>query len=237
MNTVEPTVPPARVPAWMAVCLALLMAGAAGVGQHFRPEAQQPRSTPDDRFVLERDVPRQFGDWQLVNHGSSIVTNPEIQQVIDRLYSQVLTRTYRNAAGYTIMLSIAYGEDQRGGLQAHRPEVCYPGQGFELLSNEEALIQTPLGGIEGRRLVTRNGRRHEPVTYWFNIGGKPVTGRLQRRLEEVRLVMTGQAPDGLLFRVSSIDPQSSQALLEHERFVGQLLAALQPEVRKKLSGL
>jgi EpsI family protein len=226
------------VPRWVAVVTAVMMAATAAVGHSLQPEPQQQRTVAAEaRFVLERDVPRQFGDWRLVNDASGVVTNPELQQVIDRLYSQVLTRTYRNTAGYTIMLSIAYGEDQRGGLQAHRPEVCYPGQGFELLSNESAMISTPLGPIDGRRLITQNGRRHEPVTYWFNIGGKTVSGRLQRRMEEVRLVFTGQAPDGLLFRVSSIDQQSERALQEQERFVGQLLAAVQPDVRKKLAGL
>lgn len=226
-----------QVHRWVPTVLLLLMAATAAIGHGFRPEEQQQRVASDARFLLERDIPQQFGDWRLVSHASGIVTNPEIQQTIERLYSQVLTRTYRNSAGYSIMLSIAYGEDQRGGLQAHRPEVCYPGQGFEVLTNDDAAILTPLGSIEGRRLATRNGRRHEPVTYWFNIGGKPVTGRLQRRLEEVRLVMTGRAPDGLLFRVSSIDPQTERALHEHEQFVGQLLAAVHPDVRKKLAGL
>ncbi len=226
-----------QVSRWVVAVLLGMMFLAAAVGQGFRPEPAQQKTASDTRFMLERDVPQQFGDWHAVNNASTVVTNPEIQQAIDRLYSQVLTRSYRNAAGYTIMLSIAYGEDQRGGLQAHRPEVCYPAQGFELLSNEVVDIATPFGAVDGRRLLTRNARRHEPVTYWFNIGGKPVTGRLQRRLEEVRLVMTGQSPDGLLFRVSSIDQESERALREQEQFIGQLLASLQPDVRKKIAGL
>jgi EpsI family protein len=39
---------------------------------------------------------------------------------------------YVNASGYRIMLSLAYGSDQRGALQAHKPEVRYPAQGFTL---------------------------------------------------------------------------------------------------------
>ena len=33
--------------------------------------------------------------------------------------------------GRQIMLSIAYGEDQRDGMKLHYPEVCYPAQGFQ----------------------------------------------------------------------------------------------------------
>ena len=35
---------------------------------------------------------------------------------------------------------MAYGDDQRGGLQAHRPEVCYPAQGFKLGKVEDGTL-------------------------------------------------------------------------------------------------
>ena len=105
------------------------------------------------------------------------------------------------------------------------------------MSNEEAQIITVLGTISGRQLVTRNGSRHEPVTYWFNVGDKPVSGRLERRLEEIRLVLSGMVPDGLLFRVSSVDPQTERALREQERFIAQMMLALRPDVRRKMAGL
>ena len=50
------------------------------------------------------------------------------------------------------MLSMAYGDDQRGGLQAHRPEVCYPAQGFKLGKVEDGSLSTSFGNIEVRRL-------------------------------------------------------------------------------------
>src|SRR6267378_4531886 len=89
------------------------------------------------------------------------------QALLDKLYSQILTRTYVNSAGYRIMLSLAYGSDQRGSLQAHKPEVCYPAQGFALQANEAASIATSYGAIPVRRLLTSLGARKEPVTYWF----------------------------------------------------------------------
>jgi len=51
---------------------------------------------------------------------------------LDKLYSQILNRVYVNATGYRIMLLLAYGSDQHGSLQADKPEVCYPAQGFAL---------------------------------------------------------------------------------------------------------
>ena len=137
------------------------------------------------------------------------------------------------------MLSLAYGNDQSvgGGFQAHRPEVCYPAQGFSLLTNREGLLRTEFGGIPVRRLSTSLGSRQEPVTYWINLGGTPVATTLQRRLIEVRLGLTGHIPDGLLFRLSSIDDNPEHAFKVQETFVDDLLRAVPPIDRRRLAGL
>ncbi|MBL8330817.1 MAG: EpsI family protein [Rubrivivax sp.] len=222
---------------WLAPLLFVLMAAVATLGHWVQPSTDQRQSEASARFVLEKEIPTSFGSWRVVPHAVGVVANPEIQEILDRVYSQILTRTYIGPDGYRIMLSMAYGEDQRGGLQAHRPEVCYPAQGFELLSNELAGIVTPQGSIAGRRLITRLGTRAEPLTYWFSVGDKPVTGRLERRMEEVKLVLKGVPPDGLLFRVSSIDPDSRRGFEQQQRFVAELINALPPQTRKKISGL
>ncbi len=223
---------------WLGATLLVLMVLTAGIGHQFKPRPQDARDPAQPpAIVLESAIPLQFGDWKSVSNGTGIVANPELQDLVNRLYSQVLARTYVNSAGYHVMLSIAYGEDQRGGLQAHQPEVCYPAQGFQVLSNEVADIHTPLGVITGRRLVTRQDKRHEPVTYWFSVNAKPLTGWLERRLEVARLVLTGQVPEGVLFRVSSLDPDSQRALRIQESFVADMLPQVSDTARKRVSGL
>ncbi|MEO7368289.1 MAG: exosortase C-terminal domain/associated protein EpsI, partial [Gemmatimonadaceae bacterium] len=78
---------------------------------------------------LEQMIPKEFGDWREEPQRYQQVVNPQTQELLDKLYSQILSRTYVNSAGYRIMLSLAYGTNQRGSLQAHKPEVCYPAQG------------------------------------------------------------------------------------------------------------
>jgi EpsI family protein len=187
--------------------------------------------------VLEQMVPEAFGDWREDPLQPAQVVNPQTQQLLDKLYSQVLTRVYVNASGYRIMLSLAYGSDQRGGLQAHRPEVCYPAQGFEVRSNEAALIRTGFGEIAGRRLFTALKAREEPLTYWFTIGDRPVQGKLQKRLAELSFGLTGRIPDGMLFRVSSIDRDRERAYRMQEQFINDLLGSVPALERKRLSGL
>ncbi|HEY0818638.1 MAG TPA: EpsI family protein, partial [Rhizobacter sp.] len=188
-------------------------------------------------IVLEQAIPQQFGDWRLDASQGSLVVNPQTQQLLDKLYGQVLTRTYVNPKGYRIMLSVASGSHERGALQAHRPEVCYPAQGFSLLHSESAEITTLYGTIPGRRMNTQLGTRIEPVTYWFTLGEQAVRSRFEQRMAEIRTMLTGQIPNGLLFRVSSIDPATRNAYAAHDRFVNELLAAVASRDRVRLSGL
>ena len=58
--------------------------------------------------------------------------------------------------------------------------------------------------------------------------------RFEHRLAEIRLGLTGQVPYGLLFRVSSIDGDADRAYREHDRFVGELLAAVSAADRMRL---
>lgn len=219
----------------ISVVLAGLMLASAVAGLNARPESRPPGSAP--RYVLEDTVPTQFGDWRVLPEQGGLVVNPQTQELLDKLYSQLLTRTYVNGSGYQIMLSLAYGDEQRGNLQAHKPEVCYPAQGFALHSNEEALIPTAFGDIAARQLDTSRGAREEPVTYWFTAGDTQVRNKLELRMVEIKMGLTGEIPDGLLFRVSSIDGSPKRAFEMHEEFVAALLQAVTPVDRKRLSGL
>jgi len=157
--------------------------------------------------------------------------------LIDTIYSEVPDRTYVNKDGYRVMVSMAYGNDQRGGLQAHRPEVCYPAQGFQLESVKDGLLPTAFGNIEVRRLTTNMDARHEPVTYWLTVGDNVIRNQIDKRMVEIRLALTGRIPDGLLFRISSIDRDPAHAFALQQQFAADLLSAVPTETRRQLSGL
>jgi len=219
----------------IAVTIAALMFAASGAAIVARPGAKLADERP--AIILESAIPRQFGDWREAPLGFVQVVNPQTQELLDKIYSQILTRTYVGKDGYRIMLSVAYGSDQRGALQAHKPEVCYPAQGFALQKSEAGSLATAYGNIPVRRLLTSLGPRHEPVTYWFTVGDTAIQGKLQKRLAEMRYGLTGRIPDGMLFRISSIDADPAQAFRFQDQFVDQLLAVVSGEERKRLSGL
>ena len=215
----------------MAALMAIVSVGVIAA----RPGTKAASVGP--KFLLDDAVPKQFGTWRLIPEVGNQVVNPQTKEIQDKLYSQILTRTYVNEIGERVMLSIAYGDDQRGDLAAHKPEVCYPAQGFQLLANVGVDVATPFGSIPGRRLNTVLGPRKELVTYWFAVGTSAVTSKFQQRMVEVKMGMTGQIPDGLLFRVSSIDDVPARAFAIQEKFVGVLLEAVDAKDRPRLSGL
>lgn len=219
----------------IAVVLAALMCLAAVGGIAARPST---RAADRGQSISLKDVvPTQFGEWTELVEQSAQVVNPQTKELLDKIYSQLLSRTYVNKQGYRIMLSMAYGDDQRGALQAHKPEVCYPAQGFQLHSNQLGQLATPHGNVEVRRLSTSLGQRAEPVTYWFTVGDQVIQSTLQKRFAEIKLGLTGQIPDGLLFRISSIDPDTQRGFEMQQRFAADLLASVPAATRKRLSGL
>lgn len=186
---------------------------------------------------LEAAIPTEFGDWQMLPASSGGIVNPQQTAVIEQIYTQTLSRTYLNRrTGEVVMLSVAYGEDQRDGMQAHLPEVCYPAQGFQLISNSKGVLKLAEGEIPVRRLETFAGQRFEPVTYWTMIGEHATLGGLDKKLTEMQYSLRGQIPDGLLFRVSSINRESSRAFELQALFAASLLQALSETDRVRFSG-
>ncbi|MEA3221340.1 exosortase-associated protein EpsI, B-type [Immundisolibacter sp.] len=215
------------------VLIGICMLAAAGLAYAMKPTRMVAGA---DTFQLESAIPRQFGAWTEQKQQVQIV-DPRQQETIDRIYSQVLMRSYVNGEGVRVMLSIAYGDNQEDDLQVHRPEVCYPAQGAQLLSTVNASLPTQWGEIPIRRLTTQFGPRHEPVTYWVMVGDRAIIGSLQGKLAQMRYGFRGQIPDGMLVRASTIDPDDERAFAQQARFLQDLLAAVPPETRKRLSGL
>jgi EpsI family protein len=222
----------------MALLILTLMVATSLSAIVARPDTAAASLEP--ALSLEAMIPKRFGDWR-ERHFEHVV-NPQERKLLDKLYSGTLSRTYANSSGYMIMLSVAHGRDQRGDLAAHMPDLCYPANGFTLHRTESAQLPTPFGEIPVRRLFTSREAREELVTYWFTFGGEPVSlnqaeWRLRSRLAQLRHAFTGRIPDGVLFRVSSIDGDQARANRFQDHFVNDLLSALSPLERKRLSGL
>lgn len=222
-------------PLYRNLILAMLMVCSSALAFAMRPTLRiASESSPVN---LETMIPRQFGEWREVAMSGGQIINPQVREKLDHLYTQTLTRTYVNAQGERIMLSIAYGEDQSDAKALHYPEVCYPAQGFQVISSVTGEVKTDFGDIRVRRLLTVLGNRLEPLTYWTTVGNKVVVGGKETKLEQLKYGFKGQIPDGLLFRVSSITADVDGGYQVQQNFIAGLIHQISAGDRVRLAGL
>ena len=214
--------------------IGLCMFAAAGVALALKPTTKLADSGP--KIDLETLIPKQFGDWKIDETIAPLIADPELQARLDKIYNQTLTRTYVNARNERVMLSIAYGGDQSDNMAVHKPEICYPAQGFQILKNTTGTFSTGTTEIPVKRLVATQGQRIEPITYWTTVGDTVAVNGLKWKLNQLKYGLTGKIPDGLLFRISSIQADESAAYRAQDDFARALLGALTPEGKERIIG-
>lgn len=218
-----------------AVLLAVVMAGASALAVSITP--RQYMSDQHPREKLAEIVPRAFGEWSVDRSIVPVTPSPDLQQVLDATYDETLSLTYRNPQGQRMMLSLAYGRNQHKGMNTHRPEVCYPAQGFKLVqSSQPVTLHVDSRAIAATRVVAAMGSRNEPITYWLLVGDQITQFGYAQRKVAIGYGLHGVIPDGILFRVSSIDNDNAAAFALQDRFIQELLAAVAPAKRQRLLG-
>lgn len=189
-----------------------------------------------DRFDLAAAIPTQFAGWSVDSSLAPVTPNPDSQTALDRIYDQTLARTYVDANGQRVMLSIAYGGDQSKALQLHLPEVCYVAQGFQIVQKGEGVLATGFGALPVKRLVARADVRNEPITYWITVGDQATRAGFAQKFQLLAYGLSGKIPDGMLVRVSTIDGDAGAAYRVQDGFSNAMLAALTPQSRTRLLG-
>jgi EpsI family protein len=214
--------------AWV---MAALMCSASIGGVAARPDI------PTQKKFLAETVPPTFGEWTVAADQVAQIIDPATDELLKKIYTEVLSRTYVNKAGDRVMLSMALSGNQIGIQQAHFPEICYRAQGFTVGKVKEGELLTAYGSINVSRLTTNMRARYEPVTYWLTMGDQVIKTQWDKRTVQLRAVLTGESPGGLLFRISSIDKDAEEAFKIQQKFVADMLESVPPEARRKLAGL
>lgn len=217
-----------------ALIVAGVMLASAGLAVGMRPteHMSETSGTPD----LEKLVPMSFGDWTTNTGLPVILPSPDVQAALDKIYHQVLARTYINSTGERVMLSIAYGGDQSDATSAHRPEVCYPAQGFAISRNFKETLRVAGRDIQARRLMSQKGNRQEPITYWIVVGDEVVTTGVGQKLAQMKFGVRNIIADGLIIRVSTIDPDMGRGHKIQTEFLTALGPALDDQFAPRVLG-
>jgi EpsI family protein len=217
-----------------ALVIFFAMIAAPMLAETTRPTRKAADEGP--KVDLEAMIPKQFGEWHIDGSLVPIQASPDLQAALDKIYNQTLARTYVNAAGERIMLSIAYGADQSDNLQVHLPEGCYTGQGFAVQPKEISVLTTSQGDLRVARSVARLGLRVEPITYWIVMGNKIALNSWEMKKAKMSFNLRGEVAEGTLLRVSNIATDVTASYELHRRFVDSLLGAIDPSQRIRFFG-
>ena len=223
-----------KKPLVVSIIMGLLMVSASALTVVMTPSMDI--ANQQNKIDLETLIPVEFNGWKIDSSVATPLVNPDVNGTISKIYTQTLSRTYINNQGESVMLSIAYGRDQRTDLQIHRPEVCYLTGGFDIGKMTKTFVDTTIGQIPVMQLVAKQGTRNEPITYWIRMGDSVTRGWFEQKVATLSYALSGKVPDGLLFRVSTISNDEQASYRIQQAFLTSLLQAVRSEDRHWLVG-
>lgn len=211
-----------------SVVIAGALGASAVVAMVATPTVHEIQNAPD----LENTVPKQFGAWRELPNPRVQVSLSTGETSFDQPYDQSVMRTYIDNQGHAIQVALAWGKRQRQEVKIHRPELCYPAQGFavESLSDVTFPLNTPEGHpVTGKRMLAkdRNGGL-EAVSYWIRVGSIYSDTAWQTRLHILKEGLAGKVTDGVLVRVSQrAEPGANldELYSRQEKFAAELVSA------------
>jgi hypothetical protein len=205
-------------------CAVLVVAGGARFLQewHVKTVLASGKASP---FPL-KNLPKVLGTWQ-VPGGREEVLDSEIVQVT-RCVDYVKRHYVNDQTGVGVEMLVLYGP----ATIAHRPEVCYPGAGYELLDKaHERVLSVPGGQATLLSLTFARGdpgaAERQQVFYSLRLGGRWTVDMDLKRLERVPALYKVQVvrPVGPSERLDlGVDPCET------------FLEAMLPELERRISG-
>jgi EpsI family protein len=193
-----------------------LLIGAALIGTGVAAFAATPRRVEQDFSSedLSQLFPAGIGPWVGASAGLDVVPdvdNPKQEQIFSRIYSAYGMRP--------MMLVVSYHGPETSDIKAHPPEICYAASGFAIDDLQPVDIDLgPARVIPGQAFTGRRGARVEQVLYVTRVGRYFPRGLVQERQAVLKEALAGVRADGVVFRVSVINPSLKASLPRLEAF-------------------
>ncbi len=149
------------------------------------------------------------GGQELAGLPDSIAGWRAIDVAMDQAVSEMLRadanvqRAYFHPQGYSVFVYVGYYGTERGGVPEHTPDICYPAQGWAILSEERLRV----GGDDGlwvRELVVAKDEERRLVHYWYRTKETSgITSTLALQLNQFWGRLSANRGDGALVRIST----------------------------------
>lgn len=184
---------------------------------------------------LSAAIPKTVGAYRYATSSGLIL--PPRDELSEKLYDQVLTRVYAAPGKPPIMALFAYGSVQNLSLELHRPDECYPPQGFAITALERLPLSAGGHAIAANVLTARRPDGYvEQVVFWTRIGTRFPPDQGAQTMLVARENFAGRMPDGLLVRLSVPSPERADSIAAIRAFLQDLDSGLSSAGRRIMFG-
>jgi EpsI family protein len=180
------------------------------------------------RFVASRglwsgaihldEIPRQIGPWSVQDEQA--LSPEELTMLQPDGYT---ARLYAAPDRPPIWLYVAfYSRRSAYGKGAHDPAICYPAQGWEVLSTRSVEVALPRGErLVGTVFRAHQGRVQQDVLYWFQPAERWPQGQAREQLARVWDAVAGR-PQYAFVRLAAMSRAGEGAERDLLEFASEL---------------
>jgi EpsI family protein len=139
-----------------------------------------------------------------------------------------LLRIYTAAGRAPVIAYVGFFGNLAAITEVHTPELCYPAQGWTILSSSQTMAETFHGEpIAARTIVVEKGSDRRLVTWWYNAGGRPFENRVRYVYAMLALSTFTGRTDGSMVRLETPVDASGAADTTTDAFRRSLLPVLE----------
>jgi EpsI family protein len=141
----------------------------------------------------------------------------------------MMLRTYEGTNHKHVFVYIGFYADLPAFMEIHNPEICYPAQGWSIVSNGESDLALYRGKIHrAQQMLISKEDNSRLVMWWYNVGSHPFEDRLRYVYLSLAFSSLQGRTDGSLVRLEApLEGEEQEAArVRLERFRSDFLPSL-----------
>jgi len=114
-----------------------------------------------------------------------------------------MIRSYTEETGLEIEFFLGYFASQQENSQIHSPKHCYPGSGWDIISESRIKLDFYRGPGSAKRLMISNGEEHRLVIYWFSMNGEAIPDEFYLKYHQMKNTLLSRPQAASFIRFST----------------------------------
>lgn len=201
----------AKLPVRIAILIGLMLCTFAAVRSASRFKRLQVRR------VDWEQVPYRLGSWEARNVSFNPLYGADPAE-------STLLRVYQGQGVSPIIVYAGFHTDLPTTLDYHTPSICYPAQGWNVLSENQGEVGSFRGNpVRVQEILVEKQGEQRLVTWWYHAGSRPFEKRIRQVYKMIGMALLTGRTDGTIVRVETpLTPKGEQAARDTIREFSEL---------------